>query len=203
MYIQIWIWNWLVWFVFWAHLIRHSNLSLSSWNSHATGILINKFMTTLRRRIISSHTLPAAADSGAEGAAVDLISPMLRQSTRPFLTSPEWCIQTFQNRWHLHGVELFFFEFLILFIMNDIFFHSIFKFILILTALDIAICHYPHYLFVVIKNWKTRKFRFFVEECSVGVAIILILRISSSKPWIHFLWLIHHRLRPRTLAIWL
>lgn len=87
--------------------------------------------------------------------------------------------------------------------MNDVLLHSIFEFILVLAALHVTVCHDTHDLLVIIQNGQAWQLRLFIQESGVGIAVILVLRVGLSHSGRPFLILVHHRLRARTLLIWL
>ena len=66
-------------------------------------------------------------------------------------------VQRFKNGRHFLGISLLFLEFLVLFIVDDVFFHSVLEFVLVFTTLDVAIGHDTHNLLVVVQDRKTRQ----------------------------------------------
>lgn len=87
--------------------------------------------------------------------------------------------------------------------MNDVLLHSILEFILVLSALHVTVCHDTHDLLVIIQNGQAWQLRLFIQESGIGVAVILELGVGLSHTGRPFLILVHHRLRARTLLIWL
>jgi hypothetical protein len=82
---------------------------------------------------------------------------LTRLPKRVHLRPSKGSIQALDDGGHLLGVGLFFFEFLVLFIVDDVFFHSVLEFVLVFTTLDVAIGHDTHNLLVVVQDRKTRQ----------------------------------------------
>jgi hypothetical protein len=112
---------------------------------------------------VAGSALMVAALVPLHAGGVNLASELSR------LTLPEGHVQALENGGHLLSVGLLFLELLILLIIDNVLFHTIFELILILRALHIRIGHDSHDLFIIIQNGQSWQLRLVIQKCLVCV----------------------------------